>query len=100
MMPVNIPCTVNNSVPATHLRIRRQMTPHPHALAPVDSIRAPLYARRWRRGRVRILAQRDAREALQEAGEHEGDFVVRKLRDTPPLARNTDIREEQAYLLP
>ena len=56
------------------------MAPHPHALAPVDRVRAALDAGRGHRGRVRVLAERDGREALQEADEHERDLVVCELR--------------------
>ena len=64
---------------ATHLRIRRQVAPQPHALAPVDRVRTPLNAGRGQRRRVRVLPKLDRAEALEEAHEHERDLVVREL---------------------
>ena len=58
----------------TYLNIRREVAPHADSLAPVDRIRAPLEA-----GRVRGLMERDGREALEEADEHERDLVVCEL---------------------
>ena len=55
------------------------MAPHPHPLAPIDRIRAPLDAGRGHRLGVRVLAELDGREALEEADEHERDLVVREL---------------------
>ena len=49
----------------THPRKRRQMAPHPHPLAPVDRVRAPLHAGRGHCGGVRVLPEADRREALE-----------------------------------
>ena len=66
-------------VDRTHLRIRRQVAPQPHTLAPVDRVRAPLDAGRGQRRGVRVLPKPDRAEALKEAHEHERDLVVREL---------------------